>query len=78
MTLDPRSQYNTTAQIQTYIHYLAPASLRSKVKSLVAMYPKNVAAGSPFGTGSNVFGKSEGFKRLAAIITDVSIFSEPA
>ncbi|KDQ18084.1 hypothetical protein BOTBODRAFT_549180 [Botryobasidium botryosum FD-172 SS1] len=45
-------------------------------KSLLALYPDNPAAGSPYGTGNETFGRSAEYKRAASIYGDL-IFEAP-
>ncbi|KAH7339682.1 Alpha/Beta hydrolase protein [Rhizoctonia solani] len=40
------------------------------VKELLKLYPTSPAAGSPYGTGSETFGRSEQYKRFASLFGD--------
>ncbi|CAE6452767.1 unnamed protein product, partial [Rhizoctonia solani] len=40
------------------------------VKELLKFYPTSPAAGSPYGTGNNTFGRSEQYKRFASLFGD--------
>jgi hypothetical protein len=46
---------------------LGPDVLKAGIDKVVSVYPDDVSAGSPFGTGDETFGASPGFKRAAAI-----------
>ncbi|KAF2417444.1 acetylcholinesterase/Butyrylcholinesterase [Tothia fuscella] len=59
----------TTNELVTYLTSFFPEADRSVLAGLVATYPNNPAAGSPFGTGLlyNIYPQ---YKRLAAILGD--------
>ena len=42
------------------------------IAKLLQLYPDNPALGSPYGTGNDTFGLSSEYKRLSAIVGDVS------
>lgn len=41
------------------------------VESLLTLYPDDLAAGSPYGTGNETFGRSAEYKRAASILGDL-------
>ncbi|KAL1744407.1 Alpha/Beta hydrolase protein [Schizophyllum fasciatum] len=52
-----------------------PDDLLQRISELVSLYPEDPSAGSPFGTGNETFGLHPGFKRLAALVGDISFDS---
>ena len=66
-----QSNISTTAQLITYLQSYFPNEGASLVPGLVATYPNDPAAGSPFGTGdlNELYPQ---FKRLAAILGDIT------
>ncbi|CAE7069209.1 unnamed protein product [Rhizoctonia solani] len=46
------------------------------IKELLRFYPTSPAAGSPYGTGNNTFGKSRQYKRFASLFGDL-LFQAP-
>jgi len=67
-----QSNISTTAELVTYLQSYFPSPVgQALVPGLVATYPNNPAAGSPFNTGLlyNIYPQ---FKRLAAILGDVT------
>lgn len=72
-TLFSLSQTNitTTNKLIDYIHSYFPISSRQDIADLVATYPDDPRAGSPFGSGfaNQIYPQ---FKRLAAILGDVT------
>ncbi|THV00777.1 extracellular triacylglycerol lipase precursor [Dendrothele bispora CBS 962.96] len=56
---------------------LVPAQmLDSSITRLLELYPDVPALGSPFNTGNETFGKIPGFKRAAALFTDLAFQSQ--
>ncbi|KAF2816932.1 putative extracellular lipase [Mytilinidion resinicola] len=67
-----QSNISTTAQLETYLStiFFADAS-PAQIAALVATYPDDAAAGSPFRTGA-LWNWYPQFKRLAAILGDLT------
>jgi carboxylesterase type B len=72
-TLFSLSQTNitTTNKLIDYVYSYFPISSRQDIEDLVATYPDDPRAGSPFGTGfsNSIYPQ---FKRLAAILGDIT------
>lgn len=51
---------------------LGPDALKAAVDKVMSHYPDDPSAGSPFGTGDEIFGTGSGYKRAAAICTSSS------
>ena len=73
------TQISSDAQLEEFIavadNWFAPSftlQFQQDVGTLLALYPDNAALGSPFGTGNETFGLSSEYKRLSAIVGDVS------
>lgn len=66
-----QANITTTDQLTQYITSYFPDATRAQIASLVATYPDDPAAGSPFNTGSlnEIYPQ---FKRLAAILGDLT------
>jgi len=67
-----QSNISTTAQLITYIQsYFPDPAAKALVPDLVATYPDDPAAGSPFNTGdlNNIYPQ---YKRLAAMLGDIT------
>lgn len=61
----------TTKKLIEYVHSYFPLASRQDIVELVATYPDDPSAGSPFGTGlaNQIYPQ---FKRLAAILGDIT------
>ena len=62
---------NTTAGISDFINLIWPLPVNAGVVDTLLDFYSNASAGSPFGTGDNVFGLSAAWKRAAAIFGDL-------
>ncbi|KAJ7576719.1 extracellular triacylglycerol lipase precursor [Mycena floridula] len=53
-----------------------PSTLTASIAKVLELYPDDPALGSPFNTGNQTFGLSQGFKRIAAIQGDIQFQSQ--
>ncbi|KAJ7586080.1 extracellular triacylglycerol lipase precursor [Mycena floridula] len=53
-----------------------PATLTASITKVLELYPDDPALGSPFNTGNQTFGLSNGYKRFAAIQGDIHYQSQ--
>jgi carboxylesterase type B len=80
---NPATITNETAQQSLLFSYspslvgnLGPDALVDATNKILDLYPDNPALGSPFNTGNETFGFDKGFKRVAAILGDLSFQSQ--
>lgn len=49
----------------------ASAAQQTQIDALIQLYPDDPAQGSPYGTGSNIFGLGSEYKRAASMAGDI-------
>ncbi|KAJ8080904.1 hypothetical protein PM082_017739 [Marasmius tenuissimus] len=77
----PQSTNSTDDILAGMFNMISPSpqgddELRQALSELLALYPDDPSAGSPFNTGDETFGLNKEYKRFAAIITDVLASSQ--
>ncbi|KAE9397230.1 extracellular triacylglycerol lipase precursor [Gymnopus androsaceus JB14] len=58
------------------VELVSESQVKKAVAQLVALYPDIPALGSPFNTGNDTFGLSPGYKRITAVIGDLTFQSQ--
>ncbi|KAL0959989.1 hypothetical protein HGRIS_011646 [Hohenbuehelia grisea] len=69
-TLSP-STLNSDTDFVNYIQALFPTATSTAITDTTTLYPDDPTVGSPYNTGTNTFGLSSQYKRIASLIGDV-------
>jgi acetylcholinesterase len=73
-------ELDTVQQLHDFVGALTSAypepNRTQLIDSFLLAYPNDPAAGSPYGTGSNLFGRGAQWKRASAVIGDI-LFDAP-
>ncbi|KAJ4490839.1 extracellular triacylglycerol lipase precursor [Lentinula aciculospora] len=75
--VDPTVNYTTTLVGLVLQEQFSPPILpQTTINEMLELYPDILALGCPFGTGSETFGLSPGYKEAAALATDIDFSSQ--